>query len=491
MPVTASILYNFVQCPQRVALDAFGDTASRDEINAFVRLLWERGTLFERQTIAKLNERFTDLSKAGESDCEWLTLEAMVRGDILIYGGRISADDLQGAPDLLRKELGGYVPGDIKSGRGEEGGGDEDERDGKPKAHYAVQLALYVDILERLKISAGRQAFVWDIHGDEVAYDFTTIEGDGLWGDYQSALAEARAILARQTTSLPAYGSVCKLCHWHSFCVARLTATDDLTLIPLLGRKERDVLQDSLPTIAALAASNPEGFIQGRKTVFRGIGPDRLRLFQARAGMLKATPPKPYLRAPVVLDLAPVELFFDIEVDPLRDICYLHGFVERRDGDNATERFVAFFAEEATQVAERDAFARALDYFASQPDAAIYFYSKYERTTYRKLQQRYPDICTPEDVERLFESPRAVDLYGDVVRKATEWPTRDHSIKTLAKYLGFTWRDTHPSGAASIEWFDRWCRDRNPETRQRILNYNEDDCRATRVLLDGIRNLSA
>jgi hypothetical protein len=50
------------------------------------------------------------------------------------------------------------------------------------------------------------------------------------------------------------------------------------------------------------------------------------------------------------------------------------------------------------------------------------------------------------------------------------------------------WRDTHPSGAASIEWFDRWC---NPEIRQRILDYNEDDCRATRVLLDGIRSLAA
>jgi predicted RecB family nuclease len=31
----------------------------------------------------------------------------------------------------------------------------------------------------------------------------------------------------------------------------------------------------------------------------------------------------------------------------------------------------------------------------------------------------------------------------------------DHSIKTLAKYLGFDWRDTHPSGAAAVEWFDR------------------------------------
>jgi len=183
-------------------------------------------------------------------------------------------------------------------------------------------------------------------------------------------------------------------------------------------------------------------------------------------------------------------MFFDIEVDPLRGICYLHGFVERKNRDTSTERFVSYFADEPTPAAERDAFAAALDYFASRNDAGIYYYSKYERTIYRKLQQKYPDICTPEDVEQLFDPGRAIDLYGDIVLKATEWPTRDHSIKTLAKYLGFSWRDTHPSGAASVEWFDRWCRERTPDIRQRILDYNEDDCRATRVLLDGIRGLT-
>ncbi len=489
MPVTASVLYDFVHCPQRVALDAFGDTAKRDEINGFVRLLWERGTLFKRETIAKLNEPFTDLSTAAEADREPLTLEAMVRGDPLIYGGRIRAEDLLGVPDLLRKEPGGYAPGDIKSGRGEEGG--SDETDGRPKLHYAVQLAIYVDILEHLKLSVGRRAFLWDIQGDEVAYDFTTLAGETLWDEYQLALTEVRAILTRQITPLPAYVGVCKLCHWHTLCLAQLTAADDLTLIPSLGRKERSVMYERLPTMAALAESNPDGFINGTKTVFAGIGSDRLRLFQARAVMLKASPPKPYLRAPLILNLFPLELFFDVEVDPLRDVCYLHGFVERHHGDNATERFVYFFAEEATPVAECDAFAAALDYLSERADAAIYYYSKYERTIYRKLQRKYPNICTPEDVERLFEPARAVDLYGDVILKATEWPTRDHSVKTLAKYLGFTWRDTHPSGAASIEWFDRWCREGNPEIRQRILDYNEDDCRATRVLLDGIRNLAA
>jgi predicted RecB family nuclease len=159
MPITASILYDVVHCPQRVALDAFGDPARRDEENAFVRLLWERGTLFERETIDKLEEPFLDLSHAAGEEKERLTLEAMQRGEPLIYAGRISADDLLGVPDLLRKETGGYVPGDIKSGAGEERGGDDS--DGKPKLHYAVQLALYIDVLERLKLAPGRRGFVW------------------------------------------------------------------------------------------------------------------------------------------------------------------------------------------------------------------------------------------------------------------------------------------------------------------------------------------
>jgi predicted RecB family nuclease len=48
----------------------------------------------------------------------------------------------------------------------------------------------------------------------------------------------------------------------------------------------------------------------------------------------------------------------------------------------------------------------------------------------------------------------------------------------------------HPSGSAAVEWFDRWCRERSPVIRQRILDYNEDDCRAARVLLDAIRALA-
>ena len=93
------------------------------------------------------------------------------------------------------------------------------------------------------------------------------------------------------------------------------------------------------------------------------------------------------------------------------------------------------------------------------------------------------------EVEALFARPEMIDLYFDVVKKATEWPLCDQSIKTLAQHLGFQWRDTNPSGAASIEWYNRWVETGDPAIKQRILDYNEDDCLATGIVVDGVRNL--
>lgn len=490
--ITASILYDLVQCPKRVELDLFGNPGERDEISPFVEMLWQRGALYETEVMEGGEIVALDLSHVEGDEKERLTLEALKRGEPLIYSGRISAGGLLGIPDLLRRVGLGYVPIDIKSGRGEEGGGGDE--DGKPKLHYAVQLALYVDVLEKLGLSAGRYGIVLDVDDNEVIYDLAAARGvrkvETLWDEYQAVLGTAQAIAAQSLVPKGALASSCKLCHWYSSCTKALRASDDLTLIPVLGRAIRDAMEPTIPTVAALAACNPDEFITHGKTPFRGVGPDRLKTFHARAVLLTDPNAKPYLKAAVALPVSDVEFFFDIEVDPLRDFTYLHGIVERRGGDTANERFVAFFADEVTPEAERDAFAKSVAYLNSVPSATIWYYSKYERTLYRKLQTRYPDVCTAEAIEELFDPRRAIDLYNDVVTKATEWPTNDQSIKTLAKYLGFSWRDLSPSGAASIEWFDRWVRDREPAMKARILDYNEDDCKATRVLLDGIRAMS-
>ena len=417
------MLYDLVACPHRVTMDLFGDAVQRDDVSSFVKLLWERGALYEKQLIAELGVPFVDLSKFAGEDKFRCTLDAMDRGLPLIYGGRITAGDLVGEPDLLRGEGGGYIAGDIKSGSGEEGAGDEDE--GKPKRHYAVQLALYTDILEQLGRSAGRHGFIWDIHGKEVSYDFTVAYGvkkqRRLWDDYQECLNSARGIVSRTAKTLPAYSSICKNCVWYSACIKSLETANDLTLIPELGRSKREAMFGQINSMRELAEINPANLTVGAKTAFAGIGPDTLKKFRARAILLTAENGKPYLRAPVALPVADIELFFDIEVDPMRDVCYLHGFVERRGGATESEHFLAFFADAGTPAAEERAFADAWRYIQATQPCTIYYYSKYERTIYKKLRQKYPHVCTEAEVEALFDPTRSVDLYFDVVLKATEW----------------------------------------------------------------------
>lgn len=149
-----------------------------------------------------------------------------------------------------------------------------------------------------------------------------------------------------------------------------------------------------------------------------------------------------------------------------------------------TETFHAFFADDPDG-GERDAFAAAMALLRSEPAAPVYVYSCYERTSFRTLQSRYPDVCSAEEIERLFDPSRTVDLLA-IVRRMTEWPASDRSIKTLAKLCGFSWRDSDPSGANSIEWFRTWRTTGDPATRERIKRYNEDDVIATRVLLDAL-----
>ncbi|MFJ3048425.1 TM0106 family RecB-like putative nuclease [Herbaspirillum chlorophenolicum] len=489
--ISGSMLYDAVHCPHRVSMDVFEDPGLRDDPSPFLEMLWEQGWNHEFEVIDRLGDGVLNLFSLEAAEKEVRTLEAIKNKVPLIYAGRIRHDDLVGEPDLLFLRGDAYIAGDIKSGSGFDG----DESSGKLKRHYAVQVAHYTNILELLNFSDGRKsAVILDGGHNEVPYLLADPQGvrnkTTWWTLYLETLQYIRQLLDRSETSKAALSAQCGHCHWRRRCEDVLREVDDLTLIAELGRAKRDLMFASFPNVASLATSDPADYIKGSKTSFPGIGPDTLQKFQARAILLKLPDAKPYFREPVELPSSEVEVFFDIEDDPMRGMCYLHGFVERRGGVNATERYIACVALEPTPAEEERAFRDAWTYLMGLGgEARVYYYSKYERTAWKKLAERYPGVCSVGEVEALFSEEWMVDLLYGVVSK-TEWPTNNRSIKTLAKYLGFRWRDSNPSGAASIEWYNQWVETGSAEVRQRILDYNEDDCRATRVLLDGLRTIA-
>lgn len=93
-------------------------------------------------------------------------------------------------------------------------------------------------------------------------------------------------------------------------------------------------------------------------------------------------------------------------------------------------------------------------------------------------------------IDRIANTVGHFDAYfkkeklSDVILRFTDWPLMSYSLKDIAQYLNFNWRDKSPSGAMSIEWFNKYLETKDKKDMERILLYNEDDCKATMIIKD-------
>jgi len=65
------------------------------------------------------------------------------------------------------------------------------------------------------------------------------------------------------------------------------------------------------------------------------------------------------------------------------------------------------------------------------------------------------------------------------------YPLYFYGLKNVAKFLGFRWRgDLVRSGGESVDQFARFLESRDESILRAIIDYNEDDVRATAHLKD-------
>jgi len=499
--ITASKLYDYIQCPHRVWRDIYGPQDEKiQETNPFVELLWEKGIKHEEKIVSKLGD-FLNLKDGSLDERFQKTIEAMKNKTSLIYQGVLKHENLLGIPDLLKKLPDDtYMPIDIKAGMGFEGVDEEQGEEGKPKKHYAVQLCLYNDLLKKLGFAIHNNGEIIDIHGEEIEYDLVSPIGARIkeiyWDFYERIKKHVDFLVKNQGKNKPAMAGICKLCPWCNSCKKWCEEKRDLTNVFYLGRSNRDRINKDLfiENIDEFLEIDVEEIMKqkeaekkaGNKEFLYRIGKDSLLKSIKRAKILYQTK-KPVAYDPIIFPQVSYELFFDIEDDPTQEFVYLHGVYER---NGEKEKFIDFTATEISDKAEKEAWKNFWEYIDSLPqdDFAVYYYSHHEKTIYKKLQKRHLDVISLEKVEAFFENPNVIDLYK-IVQKQTDWPVGSYSLKALATYLGFNWRDETPSGALSIQWFNKYLGTKDKSILKRILEYNEDDCKATMILKDGLGKL--
>jgi len=158
-------------------------------------------------------------------------------------------------------------------------------------------------------------------------------------------------------------------------------------------------------------------------------------------------------------------------------LTYLFGMVIKERNDE-----VAFKYYLARGPQDEEHVARAFwEFLKIHTDVVYYVYSHKERATLHKLMKRY-DL--ESDVFERYKE-HEFDLYSDLIVKYSDWPTYSYGIKQIARQVGFNWRDPDPGGANSIAWYSEYVKDTSrQDIVQRILDYNEDDCRAMIAIKD-------
>lgn len=188
-----------------------------------------------------------------------------------------------------------------------------------------------------------------------------------------------------------------------------------------------------------------------------------------------------------------VEVDLDIETAE-GDRTYLWGVLvtDRRSGVQTYRSFAAFQNLTGDEEVELAAdFARHLaELLDAHPGSLVFHYSDYETVHLRRLAERsgHPDlVALCERIDGCF-----VDLFTYV---------RDNfvavdglGLKVVASQgAGFRWRDEDPGGLNSQVWFAT-AAGAGPESergsaRTRVLEYNEDDVRATWAVREWLDSL--
>ena len=457
--ITEKTFYQYLKCPHWVYFDTHASETRPHEI--LMAKLQDDG-LIEQKERELLSDRQDLVEVTAEDPDEAFrqTLAFMREGRQTIYHGVLLESHWVGHPDILEKVEGRsrlgdyyYIASDMKRSR-------------FLRDDHKFQGCFYAELLERVQGVKPVQGYVVTPDREILSYLIEAFEAE-----YELTLTEIEKIVAGQR---PAHfvTSGCKQSPWQKECQGESETCDDLSLLNRVWREEVYALEEAgVKTIAELALKS----VPQLERLCPDVSSNRLEIMRDQAIAIKER--RHIIRHGVELPEADVELFFDIESDPLRDFDYLFGVLKVTA---AGEEYISFFAQSPAQ--EANMWAEFVHFIERHIDAPMYHYGWFEQEVVHRFAAKYGiGEIAREALER-----NMIDILS-VVRPAVIFPLSFYSLKDIGEYIGVEWRAEDASGANSVLWFEEWLQKKTPKLLQKILEYNEDDVRATYKLQRWVR----
>ena len=444
--IEASDVFEYFMCPYKVYNKHNRDKSLMLPFSDFSKKLMEAGREHEKEVISKLKVS-RPFYKWGDFSKGFLeTVKLMQIGADYIYQGVLKDRNYLGIPDLLIKEKGKsrfgdyhYVAADIKSSA-------------KSKEEQIMQVKFYNMLLEKAQgFDAGKGILILKENSETV--DLTQIEDK-----FNSALTKIDLMCKGLEYGMHIDG-VCKDCPWREVCIPLAKKKKDVSLIYGLSRPMHyKLIENEILTLNNLIKANTSKVAKlteaTEETVEKWKNYARV-IISGKAKISKINLPK-----------TKNHICFDIETTEDGKL-YLIGIWHKK-------KFRYFLSGDNEKKIIND----FIEYLLGLKDYILYHYGPYEKSMFRQLFDKYKiDDSIRNDI-----NSKMVDLY-QIVKKNAVLPLTSYGLKEIAKYFKFKWRSTDASGGNSMLWFDEWNKNKDKKVLKKILNYNEDDVKATYIVL--------
>lgn len=120
--------------------------------------------------------------------------------------------------------------------------------------------------------------------------------------------------------------------------------------------------------------------------------------------------------------------------------------------------------------------------FLYESDRYLVHYDSHDVKALMNFAKLYPEH--KNKIEHILK--KTFDVF-ELIIKNYSIPVTSYSLKDISKYFGFEWR-TNLNGYAVIIEYQRYLKGEE-EIMKKILDYNEDDCRSTEVVIEKLRKI--
>ncbi|NUT46367.1 MAG: TM0106 family RecB-like putative nuclease [Saccharothrix sp.] len=452
------------------------------------------------------------------ADRERVTAAAMQAGVPFIWGAALPRDPLggrRGGIDLLVKETTGYVPVLVvrhkvsDPGQGARtsplthplpGGARVDPlRKVRPQPRDQLRLAHAQRQLQASGFAARGRATGGVIGMDADVVVWHDLEaptwpgGRTALSEYDNRFSDRLAVASAAATGAdplarPSRIVECRSCPWWPVCETDLKSNRDVSLV-VRGEDAVALRKVGVLTVDDLAALDPD---EQAVPLVGMLHSDAVIL--ARAWLRDLT----VVRRVSRMEVPRADVEVDVDMESFGDLgaymwgCWLSG---QDVGEEHGYRAFATWdplpcADEARSFAEFWGWLTGVRLRARARGLTFRAYCYNELAENRWLlgsAERFkgrPGIPTAAQVREFITSDEWVDLFGIVQEQFL--CAHGKGLKTIAPVAGFRWRDPEAGGENSMRWYrDAVGMDGRPpdaDQRRRLLEYNEDDVRATHTL---------